>query len=113
MKEVTAAKFIIRGRKKVMSSIFISGTMVEITVKFAYIMDTQFKKLRLFLHKVSFIINLIICSLARDAVYRSHKILCCSFGAPNARCVSARRLLQNGVLGVHPSGDQNVEVGGC
>lgn len=29
-----------------------------------------------------------------------------SVGAPQARCVSSRRRLQNSVLGMHPSGDQ-------
>jgi len=54
----------IRGDKKVMPSIFISGIMIKITVKFAYIMGTPFKKLRLFLHKVLFVITFFISSLA-------------------------------------------------
>lgn len=64
LKEVTAAKCVIRGGKKVMPYIFMSGTMINITVKFAYIMGTHFKKLRLFLHKVFFVITLFISSLA-------------------------------------------------
>ena len=101
----------IRGDKEVMPSIFISGPMIKITVKFAYVMGTQFSMLRLFLHKVFFIINFRISSLARDAVSRSHKILCCSAGAPNAHCISVRRRPQNSVLGVHPSGDQKCGSG--
>jgi hypothetical protein len=31
----------------------------------------------------------------------------------HARCISVRRRPQNGVLEVHPSGGQNMEVGGC
>jgi len=61
---MTAAKCMIRGDKKVMPSIFISGIMIKITVKFAYIMGTPFKKLRLFLHKVLFVITFFISSLA-------------------------------------------------
>lgn len=40
---MNAAKCI-RGGKKVMPSICILGIMIKITVKFAYIMGTQFKK---------------------------------------------------------------------
>jgi len=37
-----------------------------------------------------------------------------SIGTLQARCVSSRRRLQNGVLGVNPSGGPNkMEVGGC
>lgn len=98
----------IRDGKKVMPSIFISGTIIKITVKFAYtyIMGTQFKKLRLFLHKVLLVITFFISSLAWDAVCRSRKILCCSVGAPNASCVSALRRPQNGVFKVRPSAGQ-------
>jgi hypothetical protein len=65
-------------------------------------MGTTFTNLRLFLHKVSFIINTLFPTL-RDAPNACHiKLL-----------VEASKLLiyavfrpQNGVLGVHPSGDQ-------
>ena len=47
----------IRGGRKLMSPIFILRNMIKITVKFAYIMGTQFSKLRLFFHKVFLISN--------------------------------------------------------
>jgi hypothetical protein len=54
----------IRGGKEVMPSIFVSGTIIKITVEFAYIMGKQFKKLSLFLHKVFFVFTFFISILA-------------------------------------------------
>ena len=65
-------------------------------------MGTNFTKLRLFLHKVFFIINTLFPTLHVTFYARHTKLL-----------VDASELLmhavfrpQNGVLGVHPSGDQ-------
>jgi hypothetical protein len=45
-----------RGSTKVMPCIFVSETVIIITIKLAHIVGTSSIKLRLFLHKVSCII---------------------------------------------------------
>jgi hypothetical protein len=67
-------------------------------------MGTSFTQLRLFFHK-AFIIDT-FSTYVWDDVCQSYKPFCWRVEVFHARCVSARRLSQNGVLGVHPSGDQ-------
>jgi hypothetical protein len=76
-------------------------------------MGTTFKKLRLFFHKVFFIINTLFPPL-RVTVYAGRLKLFAGASElfPHAACqlVIVRK---NGVLGEHPSGGQKMEVGGC
>jgi hypothetical protein len=60
-----------RGGTKAIPLIFVSEITITITIKFTYITDTQFTKLRLFFHKVSFIINTVFPPL-HEMLYADH-----------------------------------------
>jgi hypothetical protein len=64
--------------------------------------EYTFYKLRLFFHKISFIINTIF-PLLHETLYAGLIKLCWSVLALQSRCVSARRRPQNGIVRVHPS----------
>jgi hypothetical protein len=72
-----------RGGTRVMPLIFfVSDTIVTTVIKFAYIMGTSLTKLRLFFHKVSFVIDTIFPPLHEMLYDRSPKTLlkCCRAG---------------------------------
>jgi len=74
------------GARKVNNAyILFSGTKISIIMKSIDIARTSFIKLRLFFHKVSFIINTLFSTFAWDAVCRSRKTLCWSVEAHCAR----------------------------
>jgi hypothetical protein len=80
--------------------------------KTAHNMGTAAMKLRLFSHKVAFIINTLSVPLRVTLHAGTVK---CFAEAPESfiHTVSALRRLQNGVIVVCRSGDQTVEDGGC
>jgi len=55
-----------------------------------YMMGTSFTELRLFLHKVSFIINTLLLTFVWDTVCWLLNTLCCSIRALHTCCVSTR-----------------------
>jgi len=61
--------------------------------------------LRLFFHKVSFIIKTLFPPL-RETLYAGRVKLFAEASALKARCVGFRRRPQNGVFGVHTRGSQ-------
>ena len=78
---------------------------------FAYIMGTSFTKLRLFFHKDFFIISTLF-PLFRQRPYFGRVKLLAETSELFTHAVSARHRPQNGVLWVHPSGDQKDGRGG-
>ena len=80
--------------------------------KTAPFMGTAFTNLRLFSHKFPFIMNTISVPLL-VRLYAGTVKLFAEASEPFIHAASAPRHLQNGVLGVHPSWDQMVEVGWC
>jgi hypothetical protein len=80
--------------------------------KNAHFMGTAFTNLRLFSHKVPFIIKTLSLPL-RGTLYAGAVKLFAEASEPFIHAASALRRPENVVLGVHPSGDQTVEVGGC
>jgi len=72
-------------------------------MKLTYIMGAFFTKLRLFFHKVSFIINTLFPPL-RQTLYAGRVKLFAEASELVTHAVSVRRRPQYGVLGAHPSG---------
>ena len=73
-------------------------------------MGRSFAQLKLFFHKVSHITKRLFPHL-RQTLCADRPKLCWSVGSFHSRCFSTRRLQQNGVFGVHPSGGQKDESG--
>jgi hypothetical protein len=80
--------------------------------KTAHITPTVAMKLRIFSHKVPFIIKTLSLPL-RVTLQAGTVKRFAEASDPFIHTASALRLLQDGVLVVHPSGDKTVEVGGC
>jgi len=57
---------------KVMLPIFLSETIITIIMKFTHVMGVSFKKLRLFFHRVSVIINTVFLPLCA-LLYAGHE----------------------------------------
>jgi hypothetical protein len=73
-----------RGSTK-MPCIFVSETVITITIKLAHIVGTSFSRLRLFLHKLSFIIQTHFFHFCTTAS-QLHKTLHCRVKAIHAQC---------------------------
>jgi len=81
-----------------MLPIFFSETLFTVIIKLSYIMATTFTNLRLFLHKVSFIINTLFPTL-RDTLFDPHiKLL----AEASELLLHAVFRPKNGVRGMHP-----------
>jgi len=80
--------------------------------KAAHIVGAGFTNLRLFSHKFPFIMNTTFVPLL-VTLYAGTVKLFAEASEPFIHALSALRLLENFVLGVHPSGNRAVEVGGC
>ena len=80
--------------------------------KTAHFVGTDFTKLRLFFHKFPFIMNTISVPLC-VTLYAGTVKLFAEASEPFIHAVSAPRRLQNGVLGVHPSGTKRWKVEGA
>jgi len=63
---------IYKGQYKSNASFFFSETVITFIMKFTYVMDTSFTKLRLFLYKVFFISSTLF-SRAHETLYVSHE----------------------------------------
>jgi len=79
------------------------GTLQLVAWTFTEVMGTSSTKFRLFVHKISFVINVIFPHLFLT-LYAGHTNLS-NRSARHAGCISVCRL-QNGVLSVHLSGSQ-------
>jgi hypothetical protein len=75
-------------------------------------MGTAFTQLRLFSHKVPFIMNTVSVSL-RVTLYAGTVKLFAEASESFIHAVSAIRRLQNGVLRVHPSGTKRWKLEGA
>jgi hypothetical protein len=60
-----------RGGVEVVTSIFFSESIITVTMKLKCMMGMSFTKLRLFVHKVSLIINTLFPTL-RETLYARH-----------------------------------------
>jgi hypothetical protein len=92
-------------RYEITPPIFLSETIITIVIKFTYIIGTVFINLRLFFHKFSFIINTLFPPL-QETLYAGRVKLFAEASKLFAHALSARRLPQNGLILVHPSGGQ-------
>lgn len=89
-----------------------AGLPTERRRKTAHFMSSAFTQLRLFSHKVPFIMNT-ISVLLRVTLYAGTVKLIAEASEPFIHAVSAIRGLQNGVLRLHPSGTKRWKLEGA